>query len=1562
MYPEPNSLATAAVSLAPTGLSDGTISLSIGAGRTTPGDPASFDDAKTYDDALIYALRKVKAKEVVEVPKRFLKQVAATANRLEATRTADAEPGKLHQLGRTWRVPFLLFGLEARPAIAVLDTGATPTLCKASALEKIDPQYKEKMIPFDGELEGLDGNTRTMGIYPASLLFPHWDLSIILPKVEFIVGEYSLPYDFIVGQDTGRMYAFNFMRPKHKPPYLQIGPTTTKFHVGEGAPANLTAIRVVPKTRIGAVTSMAFNTKGEGEAYPSDRADILHKDFLALFDTAPTASAEFDLAIEKANIYKDLTPEQKVQLRTVMRANEGAFALDGVVYERPHLGAPLHLEITLPDPVPRNLKRPSYPASEKARRDMVAANQVQLDQGVSVKSESPFSAATFMVYQKIGNVLADAKARMVHDYRFMNKFLKVLAWPIPHIWTSLVSVEKSKYMTSIDVVSAFHCMRLDDESRKYTAYSTPFGLFEYVTGCFGLASMPSEFQMRMEDLFSGPLNQRWFLAYIDDGLISSSTWEAHLWQLFVILRILNFSGCRIALKKCHFAVPEVKYLGHKLSGLTLGLDEGRVLAINGWETPKDRKDVESLIGFLGYHRNFIPNYSQIVAPLQRLIPLANVFEWTKEHDTAFTTAKEAMAAAATLYKPDWDKPFMLYTDASFQGLGAGLYQMFTHNGRECEVPLVFISRQLAKGELRYGATQLECLCVVWALEKLHFYLHGAQFTIVTDCDALKTLLTAKWVNRHMIRWQVGIQDYHGQFDIVHRAGISHANADGPSRNALPNTRDNPASDLRDIIAVGAINDLPCYEMHEIITVGATYPVQQMGNKRAVCIRPPPQPRSAQLGTPASFEMGGISDSATVGATGTTPTDDDTSFNYTEEYLHDIIGVAAIWAELDTNQLANQEGPITVGPAMLIRDPKKKPSALVSMISPEIQANIIQGYQDNPTIQSLLHVLQKEDVSLLSKDAHQRIKSGVTKGSFNLLWGVIYFARWGPIGPSAVLVVDKPTQLLVLDASHDELMAGHFGPDRTYDRLQTFAWWPGMRKDVVDYCNSCKPCNKTKRLTGLNYGLLQYIESPTIPFETINMDFVTGLPPSGPLSYDSVLVVEDRCTRMTCLLPCHKTIDAEGTAMLFDTYIICRHGLPNTIISDRDPKFTSAFWKELMKILKIKIAMTTAHNPQADGLAERKIKTMEESIRIFANHDSLDNKTGINRDWSNGLAHFEYAYNSTKHASTGLAPFVAYLGRIPQNSMTLLAKALKLPPSLSTVHTSGYARHATLTQAKAHEAIVRSHESAKRRYDQKHRESPLKVGDWAYLSSKHFHFADTYEKLKPCWLGPYEVTAMVGPNAAKLDLPPPLNRRHPVFSVRYLKPGPAPDGVEQFPGRREYFSIRPKSGLVNEKYSPEDIEMIVNERRFKNPDGEIVQQFLVRWKSYGYDSDCWVSERQMVRCDELKRDYRSAKRNEYGALQRLVRQAHADDSTEGDNTNASDVLEESPEDEYEIEKIVGQRKRTDGQPGQLEYKVRWLGYGPTRDEWFQPEHLTGASDLLADWQQKHTRQRRVQTRR
>ena len=161
--------------------------------------------------------------------------------------------------------------------------------------------------------------------------------------------------------------------------------------------------------------------------------------------------------------------------------------------------------------------------------------------------------------------------------------------PLPHMFTSIQSVGRAKYHTSFDVKDGFYNMKLDDESKQWTAFVTPDGLFEWNRCGFGINVYPPEFQRRMSDLFDAGIRQEWLRVYIDDGLISSNELDVHLWHTYISLKTLLIPQMKIALNKTHFGYSELKYLGHKLNGLHIALNEGRVAAIRDWERPKTVK-------------------------------------------------------------------------------------------------------------------------------------------------------------------------------------------------------------------------------------------------------------------------------------------------------------------------------------------------------------------------------------------------------------------------------------------------------------------------------------------------------------------------------------------------------------------------------------------------------------------------------------------------------------------------------------------------------------------------------------------------------------------------------------------------------------------------------------------------------------------------------------------------------------------------------------------------------------------------------------------------------------
>ncbi|MBW0547195.1 hypothetical protein O181_086910 [Austropuccinia psidii MF-1] len=309
---------------------------------------------------------------------------------------------------------------------------------------------------------------------------------------------------------------------------------------------------------------------------------------------------------------------------------------------------------------------------------------------------------------------------------------------------------------------------------------------------FGINNAPSHFQRMLNEIFPEELSEGWSIIYIDDIIFCSKTWEEHMYRLSKALKEIQSVNMKVFLKKCHFGFKELKSLGHVVSGLSLGIDKNKVAAIFLKPMPQNKKEIQSFLGLAGYYRKNIKDFASIERPFYQFCDKAKVFEMTVDRVKAFESLRQALTTAPLLLMPDFKLTSKLYIDSSGDGLGAALHKVHIINDKPVEGPICFISRQIKLTEARYGASLMECLHLAWALEKLNYFLEGCVFEVITDCTAVNSLLNMKTPNRHMLRWQIAIQEYRGNMTIFHKDGNIHKNADGLSRWPLPNNTDNPA--------------------------------------------------------------------------------------------------------------------------------------------------------------------------------------------------------------------------------------------------------------------------------------------------------------------------------------------------------------------------------------------------------------------------------------------------------------------------------------------------------------------------------------------------------------------------------------------------------------------------------------------------------------------------------------------------------------------------------------------------------------------------------------------------
>ncbi|MBW0572453.1 hypothetical protein O181_112168 [Austropuccinia psidii MF-1] len=267
---------------------------------------------------------------------------------------------------------------------------------------------------------------------------------------------------------------------------------------------------------------------------------------------------------------------------------------------------------------------------------------------------------------------------------------------------------------------------------------------------FGIKNAPSHYQRMMNTIFPTELSEGWLIIYIDDIIICSDSWSLHLERLARVLHKVAEVNMKISLKKCNFGFEELKALGHIVSGLSLGIDKNKVAAVLLKPIPQNKKEMMSFLGFASYYRQHLKDFAILAKSLYRICDQQTVFEMTQERIKAYEKIRKALTEAPLLLMPDWNIPFKLYIDACGDGLGAALHQVQIIDDKPTEGPVCYISRQIKPTEARYGASQMECLCLVWALEKLHYYLDGSVFEVITDCNAMKSLLNMKTPTRHIM--------------------------------------------------------------------------------------------------------------------------------------------------------------------------------------------------------------------------------------------------------------------------------------------------------------------------------------------------------------------------------------------------------------------------------------------------------------------------------------------------------------------------------------------------------------------------------------------------------------------------------------------------------------------------------------------------------------------------------------------------------------------------------------------------------------------------------------------
>ncbi|KAJ9544937.1 hypothetical protein OSB04_024644 [Centaurea solstitialis] len=789
------------------------------------------------------------------------------------------------------------------------------------------------------------------------------------------------------------------------------------------------------------------------------------------------------------------------------------------------------------------------------------SNQLQelLDKGFIRPSSSPWGAPVLFVKKKDGFFL------MCIDYRELNKITIKNRYPLPRIDDLFDQLQGATYFSKIDLRSGYHQMRVREEDIAKTAFRTRYGHYEFLVMPFGLTNAPAVF-MDLMNRVCRPYLDKFVIVFIDDILIYSQSKKDHEQHLRLILELLKAEKLYATFSKCEFWIREVHFLGHLVNKEGIHVDPTKIEAIKKWEAPKTPTEIRQFLGLAGYYRRFIANFSKITQPLTTLTQKDKKFIWGEKQEEAFQLLKHKLCNAPILALPEGTDNFVVYCDASHQGLGCVLMQN--------EKVIAYASRQLKIHENNYTTHDLELGAVVFALKIWRHYLYGTKCTIFTDHKSLQHILDQKMLNMRQRRWVELLNDY--DCEIKYHPGKANVVADALSRKE-----------------------------------------------------------------------------------------------------------------------------------------RVKPTRTRAM-----------GVIVQTSLKSQIHEAQKEALkanNLKKETLHKTEKEFEEKAD-----GVRYFKEriWVP----------KVDQLrkMIMDEAHQSKYSIHPGSDKMYKGLKEHYWWPGMKKDIATYVSKCLTYARIKAEHQKPSGLLQQPEILEWKWQQISMDFVTKLPKTKK-GHDSIWVIVDRLTKSAHFLPIRESFSIDRLAQLYVNEIVMRHGVPISIISDRDSRFTSRFWQSLQATLGTSVDLSTAYHPQTDGQTERTIQTLEDMLRACV--------LEFGGSWDDHLPLVEFSYNNSYHTSIQCAPYEALYGQTT-DKIKMVQEKLKA-----------------------------ARDRQKSYADNRRKPLEFQIGDRVLLKvspCKGLIRIGKKGKLSPRFVGPFEILERIGPFAYRLDLPPELNNIHDTFHVSNLK--------------------------------------------------------------------------------------------------------------------------------------------------------------------------------------------------
>ncbi|GFS52302.1 hypothetical protein TNCV_4850271 [Trichonephila clavipes] len=565
---------------------------------------------------------------------------------------------------------------------------------------------------------------------------PHFPVCQISTKSTDIADPFILGLDFLKEHGFTLDFNKNELRSIHEEVTIFKIEHRTESIRQVTANENIT---IPPRTEI-IVPGYIGNDKGEVLATCSPVTCVCKSSSLLLSNSPQQLTPDL---LENA----ELSPEQKSSAERLFQEFEDVFSRNSS--DIGHTTVTQHrIDTADHPPIKQHPRRLPF-----AKQEEVGTLLREMQENDIIEpSSSPWASPIVLVRKK------DGSTRFCVDYRKLNDVTKKDSYPLPRIDDTLDTLSGHKWLSTLDLKSGYWQVEIHPEDRENSIHFRPrtMAVQSYAVRALQCASY-----------FRAPDGDR------------GRTFEEHLQNIRKVLSKLSDANLKLNPSKCKFFQKEVNYLGHIISAEGVRTDPEKVSAVKNWKRPENLRELRSFLGLCTYYRKFVKGISNIAKPLHKLTESKQKFQWTKECEDSFLQLKEALTSSPILIYPQPDKPFILDTDASNESVGAVLSQEI--DGQERVV--AYWSKCLSKQERNYCVTRKELLAIVKAIEHFHHYLYGQKFLLRTDHASLTWLMNFRNTEGQVARWIQRLNEYY--FDIRHRKGSSHGNADALSRRPCP---------------------------------------------------------------------------------------------------------------------------------------------------------------------------------------------------------------------------------------------------------------------------------------------------------------------------------------------------------------------------------------------------------------------------------------------------------------------------------------------------------------------------------------------------------------------------------------------------------------------------------------------------------------------------------------------------------------------------------------------------------------------------------------------------------